>query len=161
MIRQFVSSQQCAQCHGCCRFKEEDSVWLPSLLNSEIELLLSQGLPQTMISPDKKMRVVPFNKENTFLCALCNSEENKCKIYDIRPLECQLYPFLLCRQESKVYLAVDTNCPGVEGKIKSAEFQAYTAYLLELLQSPLYIQILKDNPQIVQAYQDVLLLTAL
>ena len=159
MIRQFLTQETCLKCQGCCRFKEEHSVWLPTLLNSEIELLLTQGLPQGMISPDKKIQVAPFIKESLFLCSLFNSEENKCKIYQHRPLECQIYPFLLCRRDNKSYIAADPHCPAVEGKTNSLELQGYVAYLTELLQSPQYSEALKNNPHVFQAYQDVLLLT--
>jgi len=156
VIKQFIPENVCLSCQGCCRFREEDSVWLPSLSTEEIENFSRQGLPPSLISVEKKIRVASFDKEGIFICSLFNPEQNKCKIYESRPLECQLYPFLLSRKDKKIFLAVDTQCHYVGGRIKTQEFSEYTQYLAELLKSPQYADILKNNPHLIQVYRDTL-----
>jgi Fe-S-cluster containining protein len=155
MIKQFVPEEACLHCQGCCRFVQEDSSWVPSLLNEEIEHFLNQGAAVALITPQKKLKIVPFPKQKVYLCSLFNYEENKCKVYDSRPLECQLYPFLLCAKGKEVYLAADSNCPFLKEKNKTREFKEYSQYLISLLQNPPYAELLRNNPHIIQPYAEV------
>jgi len=90
-----------------------------------------------------------------FICPFLGPEDNKCAIYGIRPFECQLYPFLINLRNGKVLLTVDLNCPYVYEKIDSQEAKDYISYLCDYLNSPEQLEILKDNPQIIQAYEEV------
>lgn len=158
MIRQFVPSQVCLKCHGCCRFKEENSAWRPCLLDEEIQVLLDKKIPPAAISLDRKIQPVPNPQpqESAFICAFLEAAANKCRIYDFRPLECQLYPFLIALREKKVLLTIDLNCPYIKEKINTPEFREYAQYLTDFLNAPEQVRLLRDNPQIVQAYNDVL-----
>lgn len=163
MIKQFVPQQACLECRGCCRFAQEDSAWVPSLLNEEIEHFLNEGVTATLITPQKKLKMVPFPKQKVYLCPLFHYEENKCKAYDLRPLECRLYPFLICAGEGakasggtrKFYLAADANCPFLKEQDKTADFKEYVRYLVSLLQNPPYAELLRNNPHIIQSYAEV------
>jgi Fe-S-cluster containining protein len=178
MIKQFVPQERCLACQGCCRFIQEDSVWAPALLNEEVQHFLRQGISAAFISADKKLKIVPFPKQQLFLCPLFNHENNLCKVYDARPLECQLYPFLICTrskpqaadfnkvsageaQKRKIYLAADTNCPFFKEKLNSQEVKEYVRYLVMLLQNPPYAELIRNNPQVIQSYAEVLQLQEL
>lgn len=161
MIKQFVPQEFCLNCQGCCRFAEENSVWLPCLLDEEIQDLLDRKIPQAAISQDRKIQPVPNSHHDGFICAFLDSANNKCKIYDFRPLECQLYPFLISMRSGKILLTVDPNCPYVQKNLKTEEFKEYTDYLAAFLNAPAQLRRLKDNPQLLQAYEDVLSLAEL
>ncbi len=156
MIKQFVGSDFCLKCKGCCRFAETCSVWLPTLLDQEIEILLKNDIPPSVISKDKQICVIPNQEENNFYCSFLDREGNKCQIYSFRPLECQLYPFLINRRGNKVFLALDLNCPIAKEKESSIEFKEYTRYLIDILKSQDYKELFGKNPQIVKAYPNVL-----
>ena len=156
MIKQFVPQEVCLDCHGCCRFKEANSVWSPCLLDEEIQGLVDNDLAAVTISLDKRLGLVKEASQEGFLCPLLNPQDNKCKIYARRPFECQLYPFLIGMRNKKVILTVDLNCPYIQKKIKDKEFEEYVEYLSAYLNSPAQLSILKDNPQIIQAYEEVL-----
>ncbi len=156
MIKQFVPQEICLKCLGCCRFKEIDSVWAPCLLDEEVQELIDKDIPPAYINMQKKIRPVPNSKGDGFLCAFFDVESNKCKIYGMRPFECQLYPFLINLRNKKVVLTVDLNCPYVKENMSKKEFQEYVDYLSAYLNSPEQLEMLQDNPQIIQAYEDVL-----
>lgn len=156
MIKQFVSQEFCLKCKGCCRFKEADSIWSPCLLDEEIqELLDKKGLPSASISIDRRLQLIANPDGQDFICPFLGSRDNKCKIYDARPFECQLYPFLINLRKSKVLLTVDLNCPYVYKRINSQEAKDYIIYLTGYLNSAPLLSMLKDNPQIIQAYEEV------
>lgn len=156
MIKQLIPQEVCLACQGCCRFKELNSVWSPCLLDEEIQVLLDKELPPALISMDRHIQSVPDPAQNGYLCPFLNQEDNKCKIYGLRPLECQLYPFLITLRDKKVYLTIDLNCPYVKENLKTQAFKEYTEYLTAFLNAPAQLKTLKDNPQLIQAYENVL-----
>lgn len=156
MIKQIVPQEVCLKCRGCCRFKKTDSVWSPCLLDEEIQDLLDKKTPPACISSDKKLLPTPDPQGGAFVCPFLDAEDNKCKIYGFRPFECQLYPFLINLRGGKVILTLDLNCPYVREHLKNDEFRKYTGYLITFLNSSTQLKILKSNPQIIQAYEEVL-----
>jgi len=155
MIKQFVPQEFCLNCQGCCRFRQANSVWSPCLLDQEIQNLLDKKIGQVYISADRRLVPVANPDKNGFICPCLELESNKCKIYSLRPFECQLYPFLINLRDKKVLLTVDLNCPYIKENINNNEFKEYSEYLAEFLNSPAQLKILKENPQILQAYEDV------
>lgn len=156
MIKQLLPNAVCLKCQGCCRFSTVDSVWLPCLLDEETQDLLDRDIPPVSMSLNKKINPIPNPQGDGFICAFLEAKDNKCKIYDFRPFECQLYPFLISLRDKKVILTVDLNCPYVRDNLKTQEFKEYTGYLITFLNSPAQLKTLKDNPQIIQAYEKVL-----
>lgn len=156
MIKQFVPQEFCLKCRGCCRFKEANSVWSPCLLDKEMQTLLDKkGIPTASISIDRRIQPIANPQGADFICPFLETLNNKCKIYSIRPFECQLYPFLINLRKDKVLLTVDLNCPYVYEKINSQEAKDYIIYLTHYLNSASLRSLLKDNPQIIQAYEEV------
>jgi len=172
MIKQAIPKDYCLSCVGCCRFSEQDSVWLPCLLNEEIQELLKKNFPPSLISQEKKVCNIPYHPEQDnftpplharagFICSFFRPKDNKCKIYAFRPFECRLYPFLINRKGDKVFLALVLRCPFVKENLESQKFKEYIRYLTTFFNSPARIKILKNNPQIIQKYEDVLNLAEL
>ncbi|MFA5092376.1 MAG: YkgJ family cysteine cluster protein [Candidatus Omnitrophota bacterium] len=156
MIKQFVPEEFCLKCRGCCRFKEDNSVWSPCLLDEEIHALMDKkDIPAASIFGDRRLHLVANPDGADFICPFLETKDNQCKIYNLRPFECQLYPFLINLRKGRVLLTVDLNCPYVYEKIDTPEANDYIIYLTELLNTHKMIKMLKDNPQIIQAYEEV------
>jgi len=155
MIRQIIPPHYCLKCKGCCRFKEADSAWVPCLLHEEVQLLLGKAIPPAAISKGKRLLAVPGEDRQGFVCPFLSTPDNTCKIYSFRPFECQLYPFLLNARGKKIILTVDLNCPWVQENLKSKECKEYTDYLAAFLNSPSQLKMLKDNPHLLVAYEEV------
>jgi Fe-S-cluster containining protein len=156
VIKQFIPQEVCLKCQGCCRFKEASSVWSPCLLNEEIQELLDKpGIPAATISICRRIQPIANPNGADFLCPFLGIRDNQCKIYNIRPFECQLYPFLINLRKDKVLLTVDLNCPYVYEQINSPKAKDYIIYLTDYLNSAPLLSMLKDNPQIIQAYEDL------
>jgi Fe-S-cluster containining protein len=156
MIKQFVPSEVCLRCQGCCRFRDELSVWSPCLLDEEIvDFSDNKDICAVSVSIDKRLLLLPHPGGDGFICPFLDIKDNKCKIYATRPFECQLYPFLLNLRGKKIILTVDLNCPYIKEKMNTPEFKEYVEYLTAFLNSPVQLEILKDNPHILQAYEEV------
>ena len=156
MIKQFVPQEFCLKCRGCCRFKEANSVWSPCLLDEEIQGLLDKKeIPVASISIDRRIQPIANPGGTDFICPFLETAGNQCQIYSYRPFECQLYPFLINLRKGKVLLTVDLNCPYVYEQINSQEAKDYIVYLTHYLNSAALRSMLKDNPHIIQAYEEV------
>jgi Fe-S-cluster containining protein len=155
-LKQLIPESYCLKCQGCCRFKRIDSAWSPCFLDEEIQELLDKKIPSAYISSNKKLLPVANPQGEGFICPFLGTKDNKCRIYGLRPFECQLYPFLINFRAKKVILTLDLNCPYVTEHLKDEDFKKYTDSLVSFLNSAAQIRILKDNPQIIQAYEDVL-----
>lgn len=156
MIKQFVTQEACLKCQGCCRFTQADSCWLPCLLDEDIARLRKENIPAAVISAAKKIIPIPLPAEGIYLCPFLNIKDNRCRIYDLRPFECRLYPFLLNLKKDALYLAADLNCPFLKERRGSEEFKQYIGYLAGLLESEEYQAVLKNNPQVLQTYLEAL-----
>ncbi|MCK9572097.1 MAG: YkgJ family cysteine cluster protein [Candidatus Omnitrophica bacterium] len=157
MIKQFAPSEICLKCRSCCRFREADSVWSPCLLEEEIQEFIDKDIPHTRVSIaiNHRLCLLPQASGEGFICPFLNEADNHCKVYACRPFECQLYPFLLNMRAGKVLLTIDLNCPYASEKIDSPEMRDYIRYLAAYLNEKKQLKLLKDNPQIIQAYEEV------
>jgi len=155
MIKQFVTHEACLACRGCCRFSSPESEWSPYLLAEEVEALAKNNFPPACISQNKTFLLMFDAQQDCFICPCLDPETNRCRIYQLRPLECQLYPFLLNRTPEGIFLAVDERCPFVELHAKTEGFSKYSAYLADLLSSQPFKILLQNNPRLIQAYTDV------
>lgn len=133
-LKQFVPAEYCAKCDVCCRFLDEETPLAPV------------GL-----------KLAPYN--DRFICQNFDPAKNNCEDYSNRPLDCQIYPFVVMydKDYKNVLLAVDPKCPYIEKSqipnLKSQinpKFQMYKKYLFEVSKDidPEYIARFQDDVQI-------------
>lgn len=147
MIEQFVASRVCLSCKGCCRFMDAASIWNPCLLDEEI----NSNLFPASISKTGKIIAIYSKEEDIYFCPFL--KEDKCGIYLKRPFECRLYPFLINREGTRFFLAVDLNCPFARDNYGTETFKTYINYLMGFLNGETGKAIIKNNPQLVQDYE--------
>ncbi|HNP62023.1 MAG TPA: YkgJ family cysteine cluster protein [Nitrospirales bacterium] len=112
---QVVPSAVCFRCDVCCRFPEQDSFLRPYFTEDEIRQAVTHGILSSSF-PDHRgsqIEVVRHPNDEGFLCPAFDPITQHCRIYEVRPLDCQLYPFALMwnAQHEKVVLGWDTLCP--------------------------------------------------
>ncbi len=155
-LKQFVFRKDCFECGACCSYHEENTVWGPLFMREEIvELVEKNIVPAAIFSDahaDGTMRPHLVKHGNMFLCPCFEPGGKKCKIYSERPLDCQLYPFVLAQKDNMTWLAAAQNCPAVYNIEQSREIKEYIDYLLAIFSSEQFIQLVKNNPGIVQDY---------
>ena len=136
MLKQFIPSDYCLKCLGCCRFAQNPTIWAP------------QGC-----------KLIQNN--NSYICEQLNLKNNRCEIYRKRPLDCRLYPFLLVKRNHLLQLGLHKSCCFIEeNKPDSGIVREYADYLKRRLNGEEYIAELRKNPQIAADYQeDVEILT--
>lgn len=114
-LRQVVPSRVCLSCDVCCRFPEQDSVLRPYFTADEIRQAIKRGIDSSHF-PDLtgcQVRVVPTPSGQGYLCPAFDPSTSYCLVYEVRPLDCQIYPFVVMwnQDQHKVLLGWDTKCP--------------------------------------------------
>jgi uncharacterized protein len=123
-LKQFVPAECCAKCDVCCRFLDEETPLAPVFLNKENKLIAYQ---------------------DRFICPKFDPDTNRCKDYENRPPDCQLYPFVIMYDEDykDVVLGLDPKCPYIE-KAQSTKVINYLFTALKDL-DPRYISRFQDD----------------
>lgn len=150
-FKQFVPSQVCLSCDGCCRFKEETSAWRPKIGQEEVREGIKNGLAEGIFSEavDLKTRhIKTMSCQDGYGCSFFNPTDNTCRIYQHRPFECQLYPFLLTKRDNRMAVAVHHLCPFIQEKYQTAEYTVYVDYLKEFFQHQEVLAFLKRHEAI-------------
>ena len=161
-LNPFVPSEVCLKCDGCCRFKEEQSEWRPRMSSKESAQVRQKGLAQEIFGSDilddkNFVKTVPGCGEH--LCRFFNPINHACAIYQARPFECQLYPFVLSKNARGLGVYIHLNCPYVQQQYRSPQMQIYVDYLKVFLKSPQPRSWIGDNLSVLHdysAYQDEL-----
>ncbi|MDZ4242153.1 MAG: YkgJ family cysteine cluster protein [Candidatus Omnitrophota bacterium] len=178
-MKPFVPSQVCLSCDGCCRFKEDTSAWRPQVSAEEIAQmtrtlgsghtlardsaprasargtspkLADQVFLKTNVASDGRLKAIPH--KDGCICTFFNPQHNTCGMYHARPFDCQLYPFLLTRRQGRAAVCVHLNCPYVQEKKDSAEFDAYAAYLREFFRRADVRDMLEKHPALIGDYSE-------
>lgn len=110
-----VPSATCLQCEVCCRFPEKDSPLRPYFTQQEIQAAIAQGVSPDAFSDRRgcQIAVVPHPQGEGYLCPAFDPTTHHCRIYPVRPFDCQLYPFALMWDQPKqmILFGWDTLCP--------------------------------------------------
>ncbi|GJL56278.1 MAG: hypothetical protein NPIRA02_34100 [Nitrospirales bacterium] len=114
-IPQIVPSRVCLSCEVCCRFPERESFLRPFFTKPEIGQAITGGVDSKFFSNAEgcQVDVVPNPSGEGYVCPAFDAETSHCRIYDVRPLDCQIYPFVLMwdQQHESVLLGWDSKCP--------------------------------------------------
>ncbi len=146
-FKQFLLSDVCLSCLGCCRFKDEKSEWRAKVGSKEVE-----GCKEILKCLDERNYLKTQKDGDVNLCSFLHSEENVCAIYDSRPFECQLYPFILIKDKGEIGVYVHLSCPYVQDNLNSEVFAEYVKYLKIFFQEKDVHLFLQQNKEIVGDY---------
>jgi len=164
-LPQIVPSRACLQCDVCCRFPDPDSALRPYFTGNEIARALAGGVEETAFPNRRGAQVilVPAPHGDGYLCPAFDAATSTCRIYEQRPLDCQLYPLALMWDEphEQVLLGWDTKCPFMREEIPS-EIQRHADRVMALLDQPGIRDQVVAHPSLIGRFQgDVVVLARL
>jgi hypothetical protein len=176
-LPQFVPSHACFACSVCCRFPDPDSFLRPYFTEKEISQAVARGIDPARFSDPAgcQITVVPHPAGEGHLCPAFDPVTSHCRIYEVRPLDCQIYPLAVMWNEARtqVVLGWDAKCPflhmgegrGARGERTDSsplprasslapELQAYAERIAGLLERDDTLETLADHPRLVGPFQD-------
>jgi Fe-S-cluster containining protein len=165
VLPQLVPSRTCLQCDVCCRFPDSDSALRPYFTENEIALALAGGVEETAFPNRRGSQVVLVHASHGdgYLCPAFDAATSTCRIYEQRPLDCQLYPLALMWDEphDQVLLGWDTKCPFMREEIPG-KIQRHADRVIALLDQPGIRDQVAAHPSLIGRFQeDVVVLARL
>jgi Fe-S-cluster containining protein len=156
-LPQAVPSSACFRCDICCRFPDPDSVLRPYFTGKEIAYAVEHGL-EARAFPDhhgSQVALVPNPNGEGFLCPAFEAESGRCRLYEQRPLDCQLYPLVLMwtAGHDEVVLGWDTTCPFTKEHIPES-IRRHAESILRLLEEQATVERIADHPRLIGRFQE-------
>lgn len=164
-LPQLVPSRTCLQCDVCCRFPDFDSSLRPYFTEQEIVQALAGGVEEPAFPNRRGSQaiLVPAPDGEGYLCPAFDAATSTCRMYEQRPLDCQLYPLTLMWDEShaQIVLGWDTKCPFMREEIPE-EIQRHADRVMALLDHSGLCDQIVAHPRLIGQFQaDVVVLARL
>ena len=157
-VPQFLPNGYCLSCQGCCRFESSTTDWRPQIFLDEIyhwrdkdpefsrEIFTTKAL-------DKGCRLRTEDGGTSFNCRYLDPATSVCHIYQNRPWECRIYPFLIRRKNGKVFLSVHGPCPYVRSTYGKDEYTEFVEKFKRYLTEPDVRRLLAANAEVFPTYE--------
>jgi len=139
---QIVPYDWCSRCDVCCRFPEKESFLAPYFTKDEISSAMQSGMNASSFTANSGCKITLTPYKEGYICPAFNPETTLCKIYDVRPIDCIIYPFAIMRSADgmEIVLGLDMKCP-------------YVREFMYIDPSPI-IDIISENPGLIGPYQE-------
>lgn len=149
-LKQFVPSEICLKCNGCCRYKEADSAWRPKVGAGDQVRLGDMITSGDVLDAQGYIKTIQHCGEH--FCRFLNGGDNTCGIYTKRPFECVLYPFIISKTTEAVKVYVHLSCPYIQDHLSRGDYDAYVAYLKEFFRRDNVRKFLLNNKNMFHDY---------
>jgi hypothetical protein len=163
-LPQVVPSRVCLSCDVCCRFPEPDSLLRPYFTAEEIQHAVSRGIGARHFPHPAggQVSVVPDPNGPGYLCPAFDPATSHCRIYEVRPLDCQLYPHTVMwnRDATEVVLGWDAKCPFLQPGApltphpSPLTIQSYAERLARLVEREEYLETFLQHPALITRFQE-------
>ncbi len=152
-FRQVVPDEWCFSCDVCCRFPEKDSFLAPCFTQDEMNAAREKNPP---LPPFNSCKITLTPYKEGFICPAFDPTAAHCKIYDIRPVDCMLYPFAIMWDAAgqEIVLGIDTKCPYVRKHQEDSLIKEASGEIADAIESPPLLDILSTNKGLIGPYQD-------
>lgn len=157
-LPQLVPKSACDACRLCCHFAEPDATWTPHFFADEAARAIARGVPDTAfarLDASRGASIEPVRGEGCLLCPAYAAATNTCTLGPDKPLDCQLYPFVITYSEDRrrVLLALDRQCPFPRDHVDQLARAAYVSRLTAILEGPDVLDTLERDPGIIDNFQ--------
>ncbi len=163
---QLVPSNTCLRCDVCCRFPDPDSPLRPYFTGREIAGAIGSGRLGERQFPSLaggQVSLVPDKRGEGYVCPAFDEGTAHCRIYQQRPIDCQLYPLALMWDDAhdQVVLGWDSKCPFLQDQVPQT-IRAHADLMLARLNEPDVQRAISDHPRLIGRFQpDVTVLNRL
>ena len=159
---QLVPDSACVRCDVCCRFPKP-IVFFAHTLQLEINDAVVLECQSCSRPVGFTVELVKNPMDEGYLCPAFDSQSGLCGIYDVRPLDCQLYPLALMWDASgqEVLLGWDSKCPFMRDA-PSRAIREYAERVATFLADEAIVGAIVAHPRLIGRFQeDVVVLKAL
>lgn len=124
ILSDIVSSPKCLLCKGCCIFYPGEKHLAPCFTAKEFEEI-NFNYRRFLCSKSRfyQAKLKTFRNSNLSACSFLDEATHQCRIYNNRPLDCSLWPFILgygkqANKDISLWVISPEMCPAVDLKSK-------------------------------------------
>ncbi|MFT7537995.1 MAG: Fe-S-cluster containining protein [Lysobacterales bacterium] len=156
LLPQFVSSDFCLSCQGCCRFVDPQSQWRAKVSFEEVDntrkdnFVMAQQIVDAL--DDQGFLNTQSTSEESICTFLC-PKSNKCSIYKHRPTECSIYPLVLVKKDNVIDVALHLSCPFVQENNDLVGYDEYLANVKRFFEKEDVARFVNRNQHLARAYE--------
>jgi Fe-S-cluster containining protein len=156
-MKSATSSESCSRCRGCCRFEKEDA-YATILARPELDKIREKlgSIPKVKEFKGSgkvfQVQLIKSAKGDCYICPFLDEEKSSCRIYELRPLECRIWPFMLARSRDgksvNLVCLEKRDCPSYE-KVSPQEFEGHKRPVLRMVKSGEIIGFIRKFPELI------------
>jgi len=153
----------CQKCRGCCKFLTEDKYFATLFTDKEIETLKSKGVFKDVFKPYRKSKKVfqiqlikSEADKKMWVCPYLDEKSHLCQIYEVRPLDCKLWPFIFMLDKNKnvILACFKKNMCQITENMNKIEFKKYTDdWLAECVEKYNIFEFINLYPEFIWDYE--------
>ncbi len=150
---------QCQSCKDCCKFEEKDAYYAPIFTQEELTKIKDKNntfFPFKNSRNIFQIKLIKTKHPKILACPYLNEETHLCEIYEIRPIDCKIWPFLFMHSENKdkILLACwdKDACPKTD-KMTQEKYNEYLSEQEKELTKMNMPEFIKKNPEYIWDYE--------
>jgi uncharacterized protein len=163
ILPQVVPSSACFRCDTCCRFPDADSPLRPFFTGKEIARAVEHGVEARAFTDlhGCQIGLLPDPQGEGFLCPVFDRQSGACRIYEQRPLDCQLYPLVLMwsATQDQVVLGWDVTCPFMRDEVPES-IRSHADHVLSILAERDTVHRIAEHPRLIGRFQEGVVILA-
>ena len=153
----------CTNCvESCCSYKKNELEYTPTFTKDEVEKIEKKFGKLSCFRPFNKAKTIfdikPVKSKNNpdlYFCPFFDEKTKACKNYELRSLDCKLFPFTFVRINGKIYLAMvnESLCPLMK-TITPKFTEILKKKVFETIKKEKAIEVLRKFPDLIIDYDE-------
>ena len=154
-----TNSKLCLNCKECCDFGTED-LWAPFFTKEDVYQVIQKGYSAALFKRtfDPNVKQVKLIRSHIHrghrYCPFLDTTTWLCKIYDIRPLDCELWPVIIVwdKTNKNILLGLEESCPRKFHQTRKLD--NFVSKLKHTLKTKRMINFFTKHPRLVMDYYE-------
>ena len=147
MLNELISREDCAKCRICCKFEPDELLDAPTFTKEQKEYIKKNINSKIKFKKINKIYQIELEKyNNKYKCPLL-SDKGCLLPNQIRPFDCESWPFYVMKKEDKYVITKSNDCP----IFKNADNKKLINFIEKKFLA-IAKKIVKDNPDMVTNY---------
>jgi len=163
-----ITCDSCANCKICrdicCYYGKNEQECSPIFTKENAEKI-EKKFGKKIFKPFEnskrifQLKLIKSKKPSIYICPFFDEETKKCTIYNLRPLDCILFPFTLVRRNGKIYLGIvnEKMCPPMKNVTKE-DIENAKKILIKKIKKEKIGDVFRKYPDLILDYENVALL---
>lgn len=152
------SKNKCQKCRECCKFYKDEIYFAPLFTDEEKGIV--EGLINGKVSfkkykdSDNVFQIELVKSGHLYVCPLLDEKTHLCAIYEKRPFDCRIWPFIFMKKDNDIVLACFDKdlCPNMDS-MKKRQIPRLTKKVLRWIKKNDVHKLIKEHKELVWDYE--------